>query len=546
MPMTLRDLLAFLLPDFERSTQSFRCEPSDISAADYLLAPPMTQIYLVGIQTAKRIWKKMYNESGVFPFDVKTTNWRQEKQRENNPIQTDKGIDDCQPSANSSNQKATYTSKLTIWEWFTDILLPDATPEEKATIPASVVGFMKAYLLPPFCFLSPTTTTTTTTTTSQLLDGVLSSLTQHTAWLTADQFKQLTQHEQMLYIGFFPTKAFYDIVGRRQNKPSAFLFPHSFYEKNKTPQEGQTAIRTDWPTSDCSMAWVCEILPGRLYFGPTPTPVTHLWGRKKRDAKFIADSMLSCGVTEQVSLLRGEDEMEEIKQAHPHIALHSFPVRDTIENDTAEMKQVIDAIHTLLQKSPQTVVYVHCVAGFHRSAAAVIGYLILHGGMDVFQARRYFNQRRPTSRIRHWMPTFCEWSEQTTKKGIPPVCFQKYYFAEYMYDRMVIDVFGALLSAIPELEWLAEFPGTFIYDAFLSILRKQTSSTSFTVDVLKRELAEFIKQEETEKNSNAAAKQFNFDDSTPLLANRLPPDCVLERLVELAPLYFEKLTWRHT
>lgn len=223
--MTLRDLLALLFPDFERSTQSFRCEPSDISAANYLLAPPMTQIYLVGIQTAKRIWKKIYNESGVFPFDVKTTNWRQEKQRENNPNQTDKGMDDCQPSASNQKQKATYTSKLTIWEWFTDILLPDVTPEEKATIPASVVGFMKGYLLPPFCFSSPTTTTT-----SQPLDDVLSSLIQNTTWLTADQFKQLTQHEQMLYIGFFPTKAFYDILGRRQNNPSAFLFPHSFYE----------------------------------------------------------------------------------------------------------------------------------------------------------------------------------------------------------------------------------------------------------------------------------------------------------------------------
>jgi hypothetical protein len=77
-----------------------------------------------------------------------------------------------------------------------------------------------------------------------------------------------------------------------------------------------------------------------------------------------------------------------------------FPARDAPDpSQTSEwLALVADTIHTLRQTG--RAVYVHCVEGQSRSAAAVAAYLIRHQKMDAGAARRWIAARRPV-RIQH-------------------------------------------------------------------------------------------------------------------------------------------------
>ena len=330
-------------------------------------------------------------------------------------------------------------------KWFTRVLFEKAplSDKEVASIPVGTRRYMETFYPPRGRFASCST-----------------------PFLSRHAFLEMSPFDQILYAGFSVAKLYHDIVSaRKQLAKSAFFLP-SDHDANMLPRQENDNIACqekgnstkEWRIPEVETGWVCEILPGKLYFGPTPVPVKHFWGREADAARFIADSMLSFGITHQLDLTNDADLFPGQKdcQAWPHIPCTRMPVDEyDVKN---RLQAIVDKMHEILENpSPSTpVLYVHCVGGIHRSAAAVFGYLIRHAGMNLFEARRFMYKRRPTSRILQYLDLFEQWNTEihgnqrlvSLPNKIP------YFSKSPGSDTTDLDSFEALLDHLPELRAL--------------------------------------------------------------------------------------------
>lgn len=135
---------------------------------------------------------------------------------------------------------------------------------------------------------------------------------------------------------------------------------------------GPIAHRHYW--YEHSRYFVCQVLPGRLYVGPSPVAV------KNEDVSYdvascIRAAIRSYGVTDQVSFLAKHTGEAKV----PGLEYHSVVFTDVyFYNMTEEKRQMIISAVDVIDKSMQDgkTVYVHSGDGVHRPCVAILAYLI--------------------------------------------------------------------------------------------------------------------------------------------------------------------------
>lgn len=127
-----------------------------------------------------------------------------------------------------------------------------------------------------------------------------------------------------------------------------------------------------------------EIIANKLYLGDGALVK---WNNKLIEWKItdiinVANDIVHSPATKQ----RWKDELK--------IEAWDFPMQDSCENGLLKSVPQVAQLIDLLLSSGQ-VIYIHCVAGINRSAAVVVGYLILYQNMSYEEAYQFVSEKRP-------------------------------------------------------------------------------------------------------------------------------------------------------
>lgn len=368
-------------------------------------------------------------------------------------------------------------------------------------------------------------------------------------WPTKAEFLQATPYEQIARVGFSIAKFVHDFTSKQDKKSkSTFAFP---YARDKgvcmIPEEEEEYqlpdLKTTWPfphSDYLALGWVCEAIPGKLYYGPAPHAIAHE-AMTADLSEFLSSAIVSFGVTDCISLLEDFDE-QNYDTVLDHVTKHSFPLPDDSDMLKTLLAKTIDAVFVVFNQPGRTV-YLHCALGYHRSASIVHGLLIRHMHLTLAQARRHLFFRRPSSRIFSHFELFQRWDGAS--KHVDRVFETNYFDRKRHAEVTYFDHYELLLHAIPELAAYCPF-GSWAYDAGFFVTRTLSFSKKIDVDLI-QSLWILYRDAEDCKHQNQAAFLETFQDYCSRHMNfshpptrgeeqRPPPhQKILERIVRLWP-----------
>lgn len=179
--------------------------------------------------------------------------------------------------------------------------------------------------------------------------------------------------------------------------------------------------------------WPSEILPGRLYAGSAPhsvdkcarqalaslpssstttalppIPVSNTKsackcdfsrddGAESKGECFVREALLSYGVTHQVNLMEEREERED-RPAHDSFCLVDCGIPDSPLAWDGAYLVATQTLPSLLAQN-KTVLYLHCLAGYHRTMLVLTIYFIAVHKYTLAKTRRGLKARRPHAHL---------------------------------------------------------------------------------------------------------------------------------------------------
>lgn len=306
-----------------------------------------------------------------------------------------------------------------------------------------------------------------------------------------------TDHQRFLFCGFSVTQSLLAMLSARSSSgvPVA-LFPN---RSSDHPRRERFCALTGIGSHEFNTAWIAEILPGKLYIGPSPfQTVEHgVEALSKQAIDFVKQSLLSFRVTDRICLVDPAAECKEEEEKGKEgaqITTHYIPVCDSYFANVQEKQSIIlqcaERIHELFLSSPETVVYLHCARGFYRCAVVLYAYLLVFEDMGLQDVKKLMSEKRPTHSLgdmETWIPTLdrtvpffpasCyfiyntdeEWAPRSVNSAYHSVAIQPWTWIQWMEHIL------PLLPSVdgdPEMSDGAIVLGTHSYDTMVAIMMR--------------------------------------------------------------------------